>query len=403
MNIINLSKQKIFDRSNKVYAYELLFENTSHETIDFTHHVRETAQLIMNSITSKELDKLLGKKTLAFINVDEATLLKGILDVVDKERFILNILEDINLTEKVIAKIIQYKKRGFIFSIEHFDSSVEMIKKFSRLFNFIDIIRMDIVLSQPENLEKVVAKFKGSRVKLIAENIETEEDHKKYLKMGFNYFQGYYLDKPDVMEIVGSKEAAQFTILQLIKIIKGDDSTAKLESFMKLQPDLSYKLVEFFNKSKKFNVKIESLIQVITLMGRDKLLRWLLVYLYSEVSKNPASESILELAVKRAEIMEAEAHSLNKDKAYLAGMFSMLSSIFETDIKDLMQHIQMDNDITSLVLENKGIFAPSLYKAVSAEKDYLKKVMLANFDKLDTTDLIYTLEYGGVEIDKSKI
>lgn len=403
MNIINLSKQKIFDRNKRVYAYELLFEDSNHETIEFSSNVKEVAQLIMSSITSPELDKLLGRNTLAFVSVDGNTLLKGILDVLDKDRFILNILGDIDLTDKVLSKIIQYKKRGFIFSIDHFDSSIEMITKFSRLFNYIDIIRMDVVLSEPENLEKILAKFKGSRIKLIAENIETQEDYKKYLNMEFDYFQGYYLDKPETMEIIGSKEAAQFTILQLIKIIKGDDSTEKLEFFMKQNPDLSYKLVEFFNKSIKLNVKIESLIQVITLMGRDKLLRWLMVYLYSEVSKNPASKAILELAIKRAEMLESEASALNKDKAYLAGMFSMLSSIFETDIKDLMNNLKMDRDITSLVLENKGIFASSLNKAIIAEKDYLKKMLLANFDKLDTSNLIYTLEDGGIDIDKSKI
>jgi EAL and modified HD-GYP domain-containing signal transduction protein len=138
-------------------------------------------------------------------------------------------------------------------------------------------------------------------------------------------------------------------------------------------------------------------------MGRDKLLRWLLVYLYSETSKNPASKTILALAIKRGERMEAEADARRKDKAYLAGMFSMLSSIFETDIRELMNHIQMDNDITSLVLEKKGPFAPSLIRAEKAEKEYLKQMMLENFEKLHTNDLIYTLEYGGVEIDRSKL
>ncbi|MCW8895052.1 MAG: EAL domain-containing protein [Sulfurimonas sp.] len=404
MNIINISKQKIFDNKNQLYAYALVFKDSSNSTeIAMSNNVKETSQLIISSITSKELDALLGRKTLAFVNVDEETLSKGILDVLDNERFVINILDDINLTEKTIAKIIQYKKRGFKLSIEHFDSSAQMITKFSRLFNYIDIIKMDVVLSEPENLEKVMAKFKGTRIKLLAENIETKEDYKKYLDMGFDYFQGYYLDKPETIEIIGSKEPAQFIILQLIKIIKGDDSTQQLEFFIKKQPDLSYKLVQFFNNSKKFNVKIESLTQVITLMGRDKLLRWLLVYLYSEVSKNPASKTILELAIKRAQRMEEEADFKHKDQAYLAGMFSMLSSIFETDIKELMDHIQMDNNITSLVLENKGIFATSLNRAMVAEKDYLKKIMLENFEKLDTTDLIYTLEYGGVEIDRSKI
>lgn len=403
MNIINISKQKIFDNKNKLFAYELLFKDTADDITGLSSTVIETAKLIISSISSPELDKLLGRNTKAFVNVDEHTLTKGILDVLDNERFILNVLEDIDLSDKVVAKIIQYKKRGFKISIEHFDSSAHMIQKFNRLFNFIDIIKMDVALSEEENLKKVMHKFKGGRIKLLAENIETKEDFTKYINMGFDYFQGYYLDKPEVMEVVGSKEPAQFIILQLIKIIKNDNSTEQLERFIKKQPDLSYKLVEFFNNTKRFSVQVESLTQVITLMGRNKLLRWLLVYLYSESSKNPASKTILDLAIKRAQRMEEEASLINKDKAYLAGMFSMLSSIFETDIKELMNHIQMDRDITSLVLEKKGIFAGSLMRAENAEKEYLKKVMLANFEKLNATDLINTLEESGVDIDKSKL
>jgi hypothetical protein len=30
-------------------------------------------------------------------------------------------------------------------------------------------------------------------------------------------------------------------------------------------------------------------------------------------------------------------------------------------------------------------------------------MMMENFEKLHTNDLIYTLEYGGVEIDKSQL
>lgn len=404
MNIIRLSIQKIFNKKNEVYAYELLFKDTSDRETGLSESVRGTSQLIMSSITSPQLDKLLGKRSLGFVNVDETVLSKGILDVLDKDRFVLNIHEDIKLDDDIINKIIQYKKRGFLVSLERFDSSAEMINKFVRLFNFIDIIKMDVALSHPENLAKVMKKFEGTRVQLLAQNIETKEDYQKCQEQGFALFQGYYLDKPQVIEIVGPKEAAQFVILQLIKIIKDDNTVnEKLELFIKQQADLSFKLIQFFNTSEKLNTKVESLTQVINLMGRQKLLRWLLVYLYSELSKNPASKTLLELAIKRAESMEADASPKNKDKAYLAGMFSLLGSIFETNIKELMTHINMDSDITSLILERKGIFAGSLMRAEQAEKEYLRKIMIANFDKLDTTDLVNTLEYGGVDIDKDKI
>lgn len=403
MNEISVSKQKIFNKNNKVFSYELVFKDDANNITGFSNSVKETAQLIIGAVSSKELDKLLGRDTLAFVNVDDQTITKGILDVLDKDRFVLNISEDIKLTEEVISKIIQYRKRGFKLSLEHFDSSAVMIKKFHRLFNYIDIIKMDVALSEPENLEMVMNKFKGTRIKLLAQSIETKAEYIKYKEMGFDFFQGYILDKPEIIEISGSKEPAQFIIMQLIKIIKSNNSTEELEFFIKLQPDLSFKLIQFFNKSKKLTVKVKSLTQVITLMGRDKLLRWLMVYLYSEVSKNPASQTMLELAIKRAERMESEADDKYKDKAYLAGMFSMLGSIFETDIKELMKQVKMDNDITSLVLEKKGIFASSLMRAEKIEKDYLKKIMLANFEKLSTSELIYTLEDGGVEIDKDKI
>lgn len=403
MDGLYISKQKIIDRQKRVFAQEIIFKDSQNRRVGLSDSLRTTAKIIINTMSGVELNKLLTEHSKAFVNVDEIVLMKGILDVLDKERFVLNILEDITLTEDVIKKIVQYKKQGFEFSIEHFDASAKMIVKFRRLFNYIDILKMDILISERENLEKLVKKFEGTRIKLLAQGIESQEDFEYCYKMGFEYFQGNYIEKPAVVEIGAEKEPTQIIILQLIQIIKNDSSTEMLEAFIKRQPDLSFKLVKFFNSIEKLDIKVESLMQVITLMGRRKLLRWLLVYLYSEVSTNSASKTILELAIRRAESMEADADERNRDKAYLAGMFSMLSSIFDMDVRELMERVHMDEDITKLVVEKKGIFASSLMHAEIAEKKYLKKKMLENFEKLNTADLIYTLEDNGVSLDKDDI
>jgi EAL and modified HD-GYP domain-containing signal transduction protein len=403
MDKLYISKQKIFDTKNRVFAYELLFKDSFDTPQKISNNIKKTSQLIVNSISGDEIDKLLEKNILAFIDIDENTLERGILDILDKNRFVLNISANIELQEQILTKIIQYKKRGFKISLEHFDSSTKMIIKFQKLFNYIDFLKMDILTSEQENLEKIVQKFKGTHIKLLAQNIETKNDYIKYLKIGFDYFQGYYLDKPQMMELNQQKEPTQVIILQLINIIKQDkDDSQRLENFIKQQPDLSFKLIQFFNNLNKLDTKITSLKQVITLMGRNQLLRWLIVYLYSEVSTNPASETLLELAIKRAKSMEKEADIKDKDKAYIAGMFSMLDSIFETDIKELMKKVEMDKDIVDCVVHKKGRFASSLMRAEIAEKKYLRKIMLANFDKLNTKDIIYTLEDGGINLDKDK-
>jgi len=403
MDDLYISKQRILDSQKKVFANELIFKDSTQKRIGFSNSLKSTSKLIINSISSSELNKLLESSSKAFINVDETTLTRGILDVLDKERFILNILEDITLTEDVITTIVNYKKKGFSFSLEHFDSSARMLIKFQRLFNYIDIIKMDIITSEYENMQKVMRKFKSTRIKLLAQGVECKEDLEDCIAMGFDYFQGSYLDKPVIVEITASKEPAQIIVLQLIQIIKNNNDTQQLEFFIKQQPDLSFKLIQFFNNLEKLDVKIESITQVITLMGRNKLLRWLIVYLYSEVSTKTASKTMLELAIRRAESMEEEADLKNKEKAYLAGMFSMIGSIFDTDVKELMRSVKMDEDITSLVLKKKGIFAGSLMRAEFAEKKYLKKKMVENFERLNTNDLIYTLEDGGVALDKDDI
>ncbi|MDA3907971.1 MAG: diguanylate phosphodiesterase, partial [Sulfurimonas sp.] len=81
MNVINISKQKIYDDQKRLFAYELVFKDSSNHTTDLSTTVKGTSKLIMSSISSFELDKLLGQKTLAFINVNEETLQKGILYV----------------------------------------------------------------------------------------------------------------------------------------------------------------------------------------------------------------------------------------------------------------------------------------------------------------------------------
>lgn len=403
MENVYIARQKIFDAKGKLFAYELLFRDHAHGIKDFPSNIKATSHVIMNTLTNVCTNDLLGKNGIGFINVDEEILTSDILDILDKDRFVLEILETTDLSEKVIARIKQYHARGFRICIDDFDCSAEMIIKFNPLFKYVQAIKIDVIASEPENLINVVNKFKKTSIKILAEKVETRREYNEYLDMGFDYFQGYFLSRPESIKINRYKESTQIVILQLIRIIKEDAPTKSIESYIKLQTDLSYKLFKFLNNINQIKMEVESITQLITLLGRDKLLRWLMVYLYSEISTNPASKTILDMAIRRAEHMEDAAAKEDKDKAYLAGMFSMLEAIFEADIKELMVHISIDKDINQLVIEKKGKFAKSFLKIESSEREYLRELFMNNFEKICTVDLIYALEYNGINIDKEKL
>lgn len=403
MNKVYLAKQKIFNQKGDLFAHELLFRDHQFGIKQFPTNLQATSHVLLNTLTNINTSDLLGEKGLAFLNIDCHALTSGIVDLLDKDRFVLEILETTDLNEKVIAKIKQYYKRGFQLAIDDFDCSIEMIKKFTPLLKYVHYIKMDVVAAQEDNLKNVMNKIKQLGIKVLAEKVETAEEYKQYVKMGFDLFQGYYLHKPEVIEIDRYKDATKLVLLNLIKLIKDDGHTIEIESYIKQRADLSYKLVKFINNEVKFETKVESIAQIITLLGRDKLLRWLLVYLYSELSNNPISEAIMGIATKRAERMEEDARPTEKDKAYIAGMFSMLDALFETDIKTVMKGVKIHKDITDLVIDKKGKLLGSFQKAVHSEREYLKQLLFQNFDKIDTPLIIKALESSRIHIDKTKL
>ena len=401
MEKVYFAKQRIFTKHNKTFAYELLFRDHTFGIKDFPTNIKATSHVVINSLIN--IDTIINETNIVLVNVDEDFLLSGLVDILDKSKFMLEILETTDLTDDVVSRIKQYHARGFKIAIDDFDCSSEMIKKFTPIFKYVHLVKIDVISSEADNLKKVVPKFKKMGMKILAEKIETKEEYQNCLELGFDLFQGYFLSKAETVEISRTKDVSHNIVLNLIKLIKNDSGIDQIEFYIKQRPELSLKLLKFLNTENNFNEDIESIVQVITLLGRDKLLRWLLLYIYAEMPDNPVSEQILAIALKRAEIMEAEATPAEKDKAYISGMFSMIGALFDTTNEKIIKNIKLDKDIIDLVVNKKGKFLSSLLKSEQREKEYLKKLFVSNFDKIDTVDIIYTLGVNNIDLDKDRI
>lgn len=401
MENIYFAKQKIFNRSNKVFANELLYRDTAYGIEEFPTDIKATSHVLVNVLLN--INEVLNETGIVLVNIDEDFLLSGMVDLLDHKKFMLEILETVELNDKVISKIKQYHKRGFKFAIDDFDCSAKMIKQFNPIFPYVHLIKVDVIESQAENIKNIITKFKKLGLKVLAEKIETQEEYEKYMAMGFDLFQGYYLQRPEIVEVSKGKDLTRLIILNLVKMIKNDVGTKELENYIKQRSDISLKLIHFLNAQGKFTVEVESIVQVITLLGRDRLLRWLLLYLYSEISNDPVSEIILAITLRRATLMEDKALGSDKDKAYLAGMFSMIGALFDCSNEEVVKDIQLDSDILDLIVRKQGKFLSSLLESEVKERAYLKRLCADNFHKMNQLDVLYALEMSGVEIDIDKI
>lgn len=398
MNKIYLAKQKIVNRQGNIFAHELLYRDNEFGVNKFKSNIHSTSNVLHAVLTNIDMDELLGNNSVAFINLDEKVLISGLIDLLDKNRFVLEVLETTELTQKAIEKLVHYYGRGFKIAIDDFDCSTEMFKKFTPIFKYIHILKIDVQAASLENIKASVPKFKKMGIKLLAEKIETEEEHVLYKDIGFDLFQGYQIDTPVIVQVERYKDVTQISIVRLIKLIRNNGSPIQIEDYVKQSANLTFKLMKFLNNQKLIDGNIDSITQVIRLLGRDRLLRWLKLYLYSEFTNNPVSVSKMNIARSRAEKMQKLAKEEDKNKAYMAGMFSMLGSLFDKDIKDVIKGLPMNQEVHDLVVLGRGKLLSDFKKTEVSEKLYLKKLMNDHFDKIDLSCMIDALEVNGVKI-----
>lgn len=397
---IYVARQKIVNVKGSLFGYELLFRDTNEGIKVFPSNLKATSQVLLNAMTHMDLDALIGERGIAFVNADHTILESNILHVLDKERFVIEVLETTELTPPVVEKLAKLKKHGYKIAIDDFDCSPEMIKKFSPVLRYFSLIKIDVLAAERENMKNVVRKFKQLNLRLLAEKIEDKQMYRDCYDMGFDLFQGYAVGRPEVIEHNKLADTVQMVILQLITMVKNGEETGRIELFIKKRPELAYNMIRYINSNAMLNEEISSITQALTFMGRELLLRWLMVYLYAEVESNELSQSLLNVAVKRAVYMEQNVQQNDRERAYMVGMFSTLDLLFDAPFEEIFAGLCIEEEIVDAVMQKNGPLGQVLRSAEKLEKLKLKDVLFDNYYRLEITDILRILENVGVDTSR---
>ncbi|MGQ0659009.1 MAG: EAL and HDOD domain-containing protein [Chromatiales bacterium] len=200
---ILVGRQAIFDRDLKIVAYELLFRDVrSGKRADFRDADDATSRVIDNTLYGIGFRNLVGELP-AFINVTRGLLLAGDPLPLRKDEVILEVLEDIEVDEVLLARLRTLSASGYAIALDDFFYD----PRHKPLIDIADIIKVDIGLVPAAVLPQHVRELKGHDVKLLAEKIETAEQMDRCRALDFDMFQGYFLAEPDTVTLVGPTTA----------------------------------------------------------------------------------------------------------------------------------------------------------------------------------------------------
>ena len=133
-----VARQPIFGRDQNVFAYELLFRSGAENAYDATDPDASTLDVITNSLLDIGLDELTGRKR-AFINFTRNLLLEDVMELLPKDLVTVEILEDIEPDQEVMAACRRLKDEGYLLALDDF----VLADSGSAFLDLADIVKAD--------------------------------------------------------------------------------------------------------------------------------------------------------------------------------------------------------------------------------------------------------------------
>ncbi len=346
-----VARQPIFDRRLHVAGYELLFREGPATCAVITSHERASATVVLNSLTEIGLDQIVGTKP-AWINVSREFVLDGLARSLPPALVLLEILEDQQIDERLIAAITDLKHSGYQLALDDF----QYTQGADPLLALVDVVKLDLLALGRKKLAGDLARLKPYGVTVLAEKIETPEDYAYCARAGCDLFQGYFFCRPEL--ITGHRvDANRMSLMELLAALQEPDVQLNgLERIVARNVGLSYRLLRYIN-SAFFGLRqhVRSLRQALALLGVENIQRWATLSVFASIEGKPAELTVTALI--RARFCELAGRNLtgtSRSELFTLGLFSVIDALMNTPIDEVVDRIPFPLDMREALTAHTG-------------------------------------------------
>jgi EAL and modified HD-GYP domain-containing signal transduction protein len=379
MSDIFIGRQPIFDRHMRVYAYELLYRHGFVDRAVITDFDAASSEVIINSLIEVGLDRLVGDRK-AFCNFTRGFLLKGASVPFTTSQLVVEVLETVSPEPEVIEAIRSLSRSGHIIALDDFVVSDELMP----LVALADIVKIDVLEQSREEVAAQVERLrKAKKLQLLAEKVETIDDFTFCRDLGFDLFQGYFFSKPQV--VAGRKmPPSRLAMLRLMtELQRVDIDLEKLEEIIQTDVNLSVKLLRQINSSfYSLLSEVKSIKQAIVYLGLQHIRNWACIVSMGSVSDKP--QELMAMALLRAKMCEILSDTEDSDRKgtfFTVGLFSMLDSILDAPMDEILQNLPLADEVKNALLNRDGTLGQVLRCVEAYEQADWETVVSCNVDK----------------------
>ena len=289
-----VARQPIFDRRKRVYGYELLFRSGLENACppvdgtDASRHVLHVAWLDLG------LPTLIGQK-LAFVNFTQDLLVSGYIATLPAESIVVELLENIEPSDEVVRACQVAKQNGYVLALDDFIYRPEL----EPLMALADFVKIGFGECDPAEQCAHIRRVGQPAPKLLAEKVETLEDYAQAVALGFDYFQGYFFQRPQIVT-ARALTGARLTYLKLIQAVSRPELDIEaVERIIASDLSITYRFMKYLGSAAfGWRAPIKSIHQALVPLGHHQTRQWISLIALSEVAGDKPPELLVTAAVR---------------------------------------------------------------------------------------------------------
>jgi len=343
---ILFAQQPIYDMNNNVYGFELLYRGDLVNSA-IVDNAAATTEVLINYCTGI-IEPNSHQCKRIFLNVDEEFICSDIPKSLPPENMVLEILETVKPTPNVIKSLTKLRKQGFTLALDDFE--FESGKE--AFFPLLSIVKIDVSQMSFNYIQQQLKIFSFARKILLAEKVEDKTICNACKEIGFDLFQGYYLERPILIE--GKKISAnKQALLNLItNMCREDISVLEVSELLLTDPNLVVKILKIVNcPLYPFNREINNIKEAVVKLGIDVVKQWAVVL--SLVANSDQPSELFRTLLIRAKTCELYAKLLKKDACqdyFVIGLFSGLDAVLGLEMGRLIETVNLPDKIKKELL-----------------------------------------------------
>ncbi len=362
--IVQVGRQPILDRNMQVYGYELLYRADDQGPAAGFDGNYATARTVLTSFLEFGIQNLVGPHRV-FINLTGKFFSDTQPLPLDKDRLVLELLENIDLHPDVIAGARTMHEDGYMVALDDF----KFEDRWDTVLPYCSIVKVDLPGLSLEEFVPQIGALKARGLLLLAEKVETHADFELAKSLGFDLFQGYFFAKPQILSTT-RLQTNQILLLKMVTRINDPQcGIEELADLVAQDTKLSFKILRFINSAAiGLPRKMESIKQAVMFVGMRRLRAWANLFILAGM--NNRVPEILTTCLVRAEFCQSLAKEINSgdpDSGYTVGLFSLLDAILERPMAALVQDLPLSEDMLEALVNRTGTYGNALNYVIALE------------------------------------